>query len=384
MWAPILILLSSIGIIGANSLLLAPIVSAVGQTLGVPAAQVMHAASAYGLGTAFAALTLAPLSDRYGAGRMLRLALIGLALGLAASAWAPTLIALIVAQALCGVASGIALPAIYALPASIAPAGREAQVTGAVLTGWTVSLVLGVSVSAYATDLVGWRAVYAVLTAAAALLWVLSSPLRTMGVGSGRLTSPLSALRVPGLRRALTAVSLIMTAFYTSYFFMGIHVTEVLHGTSAMAGAISLSYGIGFGLAVLVDPFLDRVGLARATAPLFAMVAVSYGLMGLASPSYLGLVGFAFLWGIGQHLALNLVVARLTALDPIQRGAIMGLNSTVTYLCVFLSPFIGSVLFSQFGLIGCLTASAFLCLIEAVEALSLRRSVTSGSPVVQP
>ena len=67
MLASILILLSAIGVIGANSLLLSPLVTAVGTDFQVSAAQVMQAASAYGLGVAAAALMLAPLGDRFGA-----------------------------------------------------------------------------------------------------------------------------------------------------------------------------------------------------------------------------------------------------------------------------------------------------------------------------
>ena len=69
MRTPILILMSAIGVIGANSLLLSPVVTAVSQTLNATTAEVMRAASAYGLGVAAAALLLAPLGDRIGAGR---------------------------------------------------------------------------------------------------------------------------------------------------------------------------------------------------------------------------------------------------------------------------------------------------------------------------
>jgi DHA1 family inner membrane transport protein len=379
MRASILILLSAIGVIGANSLLLSPLVTAVGTDLHVTAAQVMQAASAYGLGVAVAALLLAPLGDRFGAGRLLRVALIILAIGLAASALAPTVLALIAAQALCGLAAGAALPSIYTLAITIAPKGREAQTMGVVLTGWTVSLVLGVSAGAWLTDLLGWRAVYIVLSIGTAVLWLLSSGLRQLGTTGNRGTSPLTALKVPGITRGLLATLMLMLAFYITYFFIGAHVTVELGLSTTQAGLIPLFYGIGFGLAVLADPLLDRLGLARSTAPVFLAISLVYAAMITLTGSFQWLLMIAVVWGVFQHLGLNLVVARLTALDPSQRGAIMGLYSTVTYLCIFAVPPLGGLAFATWGLGGCLAISALLALMEAVESLSLRR-VRSMAP----
>lgn len=380
MVASILILLSAIGVIGANSLLLSPLVTAVGSDLQVSAAQVMQAASAYGLGVAAAALLLAPLGDRLGAGRVLRAALIVLAIGLVASALAPNIFALIAAQTLCGLAAGAALPSIYTLAVTIAPQGRESQTLGAVLTGWTVSLVMGVSLGAWITDLLGWRAVYAGLSMGTALLWLLSSRLRKLGASGNRATSPLTALKVPGIIRGILATVLLMLSFYVTYFFIGAHVTVTLGLSTTKAGLVPLFYGIGFGLAVMADPLLDRLGLARSTAPVFFVISLTYASMVAMAGVFHWFLMISVAWGVFQHLGLNLVVARLTALDPSQRGAIMGLFSTATYLCIFAVPILGSLAYASWGLAGCLAISAALCLIEAIEALSLRR-VKSMAPV---
>ncbi|WP_019296540.1 MULTISPECIES: MFS transporter [unclassified Leisingera] len=380
MRTPILILMSAIGVIGANSLLLSPVVTAVSQTLNAATAEVMRAASAYGLGVAAAALLLAPLGDRIGAGRLMRAALLLLGAGLGASAAAPDVWTLMAAQAVCGLAAGAALPSIYTLAMVIAPKGREAQVLGYVLAGWTVSMVLGVSVSAWATDLAGWRAVYGTLAGVALLLWGASAQMRAAGSPSGQATSPLTALRVPGIARGLLATALLMMGFYSSYFFTGAHITQTLGLSTTQAGLLPLFYGIGFGLAVLLDPLLDRLGLARATAPVLLAVTASYLMMMAVAPLYLLLLGAALIWGMFQHLALNLLVARLTALEPAQRGAIMGLYSTVTYLCVFAAPFAGGLLFAGWGLAGCLMLSALLALSGAAEAFGLRRKPGGALP----
>lgn len=382
LWRAIVILMLSIGVVGSNSLLLSPLVLAVGTDLGVNPEHVMRAASTYGLGVAASALTLAPMADRFGAGRVLTLALVALSAGLALSAMTSSLTLLMAAQALCGIAGGAALPSIYTLAAVIAPKGREARTVGAVLTGWTVSMVLGVSLSAWIADLFGWRHVYVGLSAAAACLWFAALGMRHLKSGSVAVaSSPFTALRVPGMLRGMLATICMMLAFYVTYFFVGAHVTLGLGLSTTQAGLVPLVYGAGFGAAVLLDPVLDRLGSLRATPPVFVVVTAVYLVMIGVADHYIGLLVLSALWGMFQHLGLNLLVARLTALNPGQRGAIMGLYSTTTYLCVFAAPFIGAPLFARWGFAGCLMLAALLCLIEVFEAQQRMRRTGLPEPV---
>ncbi len=52
----------------------------------------------------------------------------------------------------------VALPATYALATAVAPRGRGAETLGRVLTGWSLSLVAGVPLSAYVASALSWRA----------------------------------------------------------------------------------------------------------------------------------------------------------------------------------------------------------------------------------
>ncbi|TGW05973.1 MFS transporter, partial [Mesorhizobium sp. M2D.F.Ca.ET.145.01.1.1] len=163
------LLTGCIAVIGSNSLVLGPIAPAVSVSFSTSVPMVMMAAAAFGLGTSASAVFLARHIDRVGARRMLQAALLLLALALVASAAAPTVTALVAAQLVAGIAAGVAMPAIYASAAAIAPPGRESGTIGVVLTGWTLSMVAGVSLSAVLADLVHWRAVFAAVAVLAAL-----------------------------------------------------------------------------------------------------------------------------------------------------------------------------------------------------------------------
>ena len=334
---PVLILTCAIGVIGANSLALSPISRTIAADLpGISAEDVMIGSAAYGVGTAISALVLAPLADRFGAGRSLILALMALTMALALSALAPDLPVLLAAQALAGLAAGAALPAIYTLAARVAPAGAEGRVMGQVLTGWTLSLIFGVTLSAVLTEILHWRAVFGLISGVSAVLAALLLSMR-LPQSAGAVTSPLTALRVPGAGRGLVVVAALMLSFYGPYTYLGPFLTGAMGLSASQATLPVLGYGIGFGLAARLDRLIDHRPYGQLAPIVFASVAAC--LLGMAAAaSSLSLIAFVLVglgWGVANHLALNLAIGRLNALDPNQRGAIMGLNSAVTYGCVF-------------------------------------------------
>jgi MFS transporter, DHA1 family, inner membrane transport protein len=329
------VLTGCIGVIGSNSLALGPIAPEVARNLGTSVPAVMTASAVFGLGTAASAVFLARLIDRHGPRRMLLAALLILAAGLASSAAAPSLALLIAAHLVIGVAAGIAIPAIYTLASVIAPAGRESETIGLVLTGWTLSMVAGVPLSAAIADFAGWRTVYAVVAAATLIACVAVRLTHVQDQPAGKTTSPLAALGVRGVGPLLTACAAFMAAFYGVYAYVGDHLHAGLGLPVSANGLVAVSYGIGFGAAAFLDRLIDRFGAGRLLPLIFLAVAAVYVLMAGASGSYPAMLAVVFLWGLANHFGLNVLIMRLTALDPARRGAIMGLNSGVTYLALF-------------------------------------------------
>lgn len=363
------VLTGCIGVIGCNSLSLGPIAPAVAESLGTDVPTVMIAASAFGLGTAASALFLARHIDRVGQWRMLRLAIAALAVALVLSAIAPDVRLLIAAQLVAGVASGIALPAIYGGAAAVAPPGRESRTIGIVLTGWTLSMVAGVSLSALVADLADWRAVYAIV---AGLALAALAALSLAGRDRQQAISaplPLAALKTPGVKRLLVACGAFMTAFYGVYGYLGDHLHETLGKSVSINGVAALVYGTGFGGAALLDGIVDRIGAKRLMPFAFLAVALVYLLIALGAGSAAALIVLAFFWGLANHFGLNILIMRLTALDPEQRGTIMGLNSAVTYLAVFAGTSGLGMVYAAYGFAACAGLAVALVMVSVASAL---------------
>jgi len=325
-----------IGLIGSNSLALGPIAPAMAGALGTSVQTVMIASAAFGLGTAGGALALGQLIDRIGPQRMLAITMLLMVFGFAGAGTAIGPEMLIAAQFGLGIAAGVALPAIYTLAAVSGPPGHESRTLGIVLTGWTLSMVGGVPLSALIADTLGWRAFYFILAGAALLAaGTIARRPKTKGVAGG-LQTPLSALRVKGVPPLLAVCGCFMASFYGVYAYLGDHLHADLGLPVSANGLATILYGIGFGAAALLDRFLDA-HLARPLllSVLMVLVTAVFSLMFVFSGSFVGLLVLMGVWGLANHLGLNVLIMRLTALDPQQRGAIMGLNSTVTYLALF-------------------------------------------------
>lgn len=370
----ILLLTGSIAIIGANSLVLSPVAASVAKSFaGVDAANVMTASAIYGLATAASALMLASTADRIGAERSLLYALLVLIVALTGAALAPSLILLCLAQALAGIAAGAALPAIYMLTAQVAEKGRESETLGVVLTGWTLSLVAGVSLSAVLADIVHWRAVFSMLAMASVGLAVAVAKSENWGAVARAAipTSPLTALRVPGIVPALLNVAAYMTAFYGLYSYLGPHLSATLQLPATFAGVAICAYGVGFGMAAPLGRLVDRYGTLTAATAAFAGLTFAYLGLAAAAGHVFILMVCCVVWGVANHVGLNLLVRRLTELGPPQRGAIMGLYSAITYFCVFVGALAYRPVFEQFGFAACALLSA-ACVVPALGG-SFRR-----------
>jgi len=374
------VLMLGVTVVGSNSLALSPILNTVGADLGASPVEVARANAAYGAATALSALWLGHLVDRWGAKTALIAGLLALAAAMLASAAALHWAALTAAQALAGTAAGIVLPATYALATETAPEGRGAENLGRVLTGWSVSLVVGVPLSAVVADSVSWRVSYATLVAPLLLsAWLVSRqalPARTAATPLER--GYRVVLRRPAVRSLLSVCLLFMTAFYGMYAYIGDQARQV-HGLSAAeAGIIVLAYGAGFGVAAFGDRLIDRFGADRLFPRVLSGVALIYAAFLPAMATYSTLLALAAAWGFANHFGLNILVLRLSEASPNGRGAVLALNSAVTYLGASLGAGLFGLLYQHAGFPALATAASALSALAALVAHGGVRAVVGG------
>ncbi|WP_308916247.1 MFS transporter [Jannaschia sp. LMIT008] len=376
-----LLLMLGVTVIGSNGLVLSPILPDVAAALDATPAAVARAIAAYGGATALSASTLGFVVDRHGVRATLAGGTVLLAIGTfgSAAAWHWTILA--AGQVLAGLAAGVMLPAIYASATTTGTPAEGARILGRVLTGWSVSLVAGVPLSAFAASQLGWRAAYVLLGALAsiALIGFLRLPRRSRPAASAAAADgPIAAIRLPGVAVLLLVQFLFMAAFYGVYAFLGDHLQTGLGLSTAAAGAVVLAYGVGFGLAALGDGAVTRIDPRRALPLALACVGAVYAAMPFVVTAPVGAFAAAFAWGFVNHAALNLTVLRLSADRGAMRGAVLGLNTAVTYLGALAGPLGLGTLYAGSGF-GALASGGAACIAGSVLLASGVRWTRRGA-----
>ena len=385
-------LTASVAIVGSNSLALGPMAPDIAADLNTPLASVLHASAAFGAGTAVSAFFLARYIDRAGIRTSLQIALLVLMLAFIGSALSVEAWQLVIAQFAAGLAAGVILPTCYAGAAVIAPPEHSSKVLGIVLTGWTISLVLGVTLSTLIADQLHWRSVYGLFAAAAAIVTICNL---MAGLPNARQqqqpVSMLTALRIKKVPGLLIQVACYMTAFYGVYNLIGDHVVSTLNHSLSANALIALSYGLGFGLATLFDPMLDRLmpvdsaadqqvtqrSLRQSiiTAASLMTLALLYIGLALSSGKLATLIMAAAMWGLLNHIGLNILIASLNATTTDHRGAVLGLYSGITYVCMSVGTVLFSLVYPGVGFIGLCMIASMLCAGAFVVAVAGRRKL---------
>jgi len=373
---PLLIL--GIAVVGSNSLALSPILTDVAYSLSATPVQVARANAAYGGATAVSALLFGPAVDRVGARRILVAGFAVMTLAMLASAAATGWAMLAAAQGLAGLAAGTVLPATYAYATVAASPGREAETMGRVLAGWSISVIAGVPLSAFIAGTAGWRASYILL--AVLLAGVSAGFLRLRGSSATARASAgdmslLQALRTPGVPALLIICFAYMTAFYGVYAYLGDHLRQALGASSGTAGLVVLAYGVGFGLAGFGDRMVDRLGPSHLLPFVLGTLALVYGLMIPAASNLVALGAMAFCWGLANHFGLNIIVLLLGRASEERRGAVLALNSAVSYVGALVGAALFGAVYERGGFLptaalaaGCLAGALTVALLARVGA----------------
>lgn len=367
--------MAAVATVGANGLLLGPMLTEVGTSLGAIPASVAWAMSAYGGGTAMSALFLAPFIDRIGERRALLVGMMVLFVAMLASAGAGAISMLGAAQFLAGLGAGIVLPASYAMATLLATPGKESTTLGRVLLGWSLSLVAGVPIGAFIAEHVHWRACYLLLAVIAVAVGLLarcfpeqkSRPHAAVGG-----TSVLSVIRMPGVLPMLIIALVFTGSFYGVYAFVTREAQLVLAVSTGRAGSVVFAFGTGFAIAALASHILDRRGTRFLFPSILLANGAVYALMIPAMTSFPGILALAVIWGVFNHLCLNTIVLLLTRISPVARGALLGLNSSTTYLGLSLGTGLAGRIYPLAGFSTLALTASVLHILASVFSIVIR------------
>lgn len=327
---------------------------------GVAPATAALVATAAQFGYAAGLFLLVPLGDRVRNRRLTLILLVLTAAGLAVAGCAPSLGILVAAGACVGVTT-VVPQVLLPMAAGLAPPGRQAAVTGSLLSGLLAGILLARTFSGSLGGWLGWRAPYLVAAGlallTAAVLWPVipdrappsAQPYREL------LATSLGLLRTEAaLRRSCLNQALLFGAFSAAWTTVALLLTGPAYRLSTSAVGLIALVGAG---SVFATPAAGR--RVDRTGPGPVNVACFVGAMGAAGLLCLALLrGAAGLAGLAAGLLLLDVAvqcgqaanqARIFALA----GELRARRNTAYMTCAFLGGTAGSWLgLRAYGLLG--------------------------------
>ncbi len=377
-------LLLGVFAVGSEALVISPLLEDIAADFGTGVDAAGLSVSVYGLAVAIVAPAAGWVADRTSRRAAILGGLVIFAVAGVLCALAPSLLSLVIGRALCGVGSGLFLPAAYAWVGDEVPYERRGRVMGWVIAGWALALVAGVPAGGFIGQLAGWREALAALAGLAAVATVLAVRLLPGGSGAGHVGDRAArvglrdALAVPAVRWLLTVNLLNMLAFYGVYTYLGSFLREELDVRSGAAGALILLYGVGVAVMSLNGRVIDRLGKARTVTLTLVMLTVLFAALPWTAAVPVALGTVLVVMGTQQAGFLTAMATLATNAMPAGRGAVVALMSCTTYIGVTLGAAVMGPVFEGPGYRVIGVACALIVLVAAGLSLRLRAGDQPG------
>lgn len=350
--------LASISLVGPLAVhLFMPVIPAVKIALGLSDALAQLTFSIALFSMAFATLVYGSLSDRYGR-RPLLLSGLGLFLaGSAISAFAGSVLMLVLGRLVQAVGAGCGITLVRAIAQDVYGPSRLVKAIAYLTMAYTIGPMISPMVGGILIDAFGWRSVFAFAFAAGGLIALgaylavfESRPLpRATGSGGNVLQNYWALLRHPRF-----SAFVLQSGFSTGSFLVAATAAsglmkEMLHRPSAEFGVYFLLFPVGFLSGNFVTTRIgnhaanETMVLAGSVLSLAAVTAQSSLLLsGHVTPLMLFAPGFFIT--MAQGLSLSYAQAGAIATDPKLAGTAAGMG-------VFTQNFVGAMFAQLYGIL---------------------------------
>jgi DHA1 family inner membrane transport protein len=363
----------------------------IARDLGVSIPSAGHAITAYALGVVVGA----PLFAVLGARRPRKGLLLWLAAGLAVanllSALAPTFPTLVLARFLSGLPHGAYFGIAAVVASALVPPSRRARAVATTMTGLTVANIVGVPLTTWLGQALGWRSTYVTVVAIAALTVIaveLAVP-RVAAVDGASPRRELSALRQPLVWLTLLIGAIGFGGFFAVYSYITPTLTEVAGYPEARVPVVLALLGLGMTIGTVLGGHLADwsvlrtlvIGPVLTVAALLAFPITARGVITAAVT--------AFLLGTVMSSSLPALTARLLDVAGDGKALAATLNHSALNVANALGAWLGGVViaaglgYTAPAVVGALLAVAGLGVL-GISVLVERRQSLDVAETVEP
>jgi DHA1 family inner membrane transport protein len=323
-----------------------------GQYAASSSKAVAHAGwmiSVYALGVVVGAPLFAAFGARVARKKLVLGLLTLFIVGTVASAVAPTFGLVLVARFIAALPHGAYFGAAGILAASIMGPGRQARGFAIVLSGLTVSNVIGVPLITRIGQTAGWRVSYLVIGAVFALTLIAVSVTvpRVVAQIDGSARQELRAFRAPQVWLVAAMASVGFGGFFAIDSYIAPVTTHVAGLSTSTVPWVLAAVGLGMTTGNAVGGWFSDRNLRRSLVMGFAIFIAAMVLFALIAHTHVGLFVGAYLVGAASLFLAPPMQARLIEVAP--EAQLMGaaVNQSATNIANSLGAVLGGIVIAH-------------------------------------
>ncbi len=303
-----------------------------------------------------------------------------LALGNAASAFAPDYTTVLTIRLLMLGIGALYTPQAAGTAALIVSPEKRGSTIAYVFLGWSLAVAAGLPVITFIASRYGWRAVYGGIGIIGVFSFLLLAWRLPAGLIGARVD--LKTWTDLGRNRAIVVLLLVtmlqMSGQFVVFTFMAPLLTKLTHAGPDAVGLVFAIYGVcGFIGVALAARIVDSWGAYKASVLFTVLVLAGTTGWALSAGIYPLMACSVAIWGLGFASSNSMQQVRLVGAAPALASASVSLNTSVLYVGQAVGSAIGGLLYSRDLLYGSgYAATAFVAL--ALMMVISTRSFPTG------
>lgn len=338
--ASLAVLATGTFVVNLDGFLLSGLLPAVAADLGVSVAQAGLLAAVFSATYAISAPVIAALSFGDDRRRLLAVAALTLAAGLAVQACAPSFAVAVLGRVLAGVGAAGYQSTASAAAGFLADPERRGRALATVLLGGTAALVLGAPLGIVAGGVIGWRFITAILAGLAVVVAVITGLVRRFDLPIVPLRARAGVILDSRFAAVIAMTALIMVPGYLLLTYVAVIVSSAPQLTAVAV----LVFGVGQVAANrAVGRTTDRRGPIPVLATGIAISVVSLAALALTHPWPIATIAAYGLAGVALGLLITPQQVRLFAIDAPRATVALGLNGSAIHVAALSAAAIGAM-----------------------------------------
>ncbi|MCU4992393.1 MFS transporter [Bacillus cereus] len=368
--------------VGLDSLLVAPLLPVITETISIPDGSGGLLITIYALCYGITAPLFGTMSDRVGRKRMIIIGFVVFSISTFCTGLAKDFEILLLFRGLTGLSGAMIMPSIFALVGDKVTYESRVKAMGTIMGAMVGSTVIGVPIGAFLSEVGNWQWTFYSIGLLTLFLTLLVNYILEDEKPRNEVHVSITKTVGASLKMALVNISVLFALLATFLWTIGLH---------GMFSYIGVYYGNNFGLSVgeigiviflagtgsvvgniLGGKLADKIGKRNVISIASIVASISVMVFSFSIENLVIAITIHIIWSLFIGFGQASLTALISELKPAVRGTVMALNSSAMYIGMTIASGVASLAVSNgfpFFSLGIICAIASLLVLPIVFVL---------------